>query len=114
MQDTGAAVHELGRREHLVGHRRGEDLARAGRVQHAETDEPAVERFVAGAAARDDSDLAAARRIAPIDDLVLMVDVEFRMRCLDAQERLGDDILRVVDELLHDGRLLVGTWALRR
>src|SRR5438552_9413734 len=110
MQDTGAAVDELGRREHLVGHRGGEDLARAGRVQHAEADESAMEWFMAGAAAGNDPDLAAARPVAAIDDLVLMVDVEVRMRCLDAQERLCDNILRIVDELLHYRHLLVRRW----
>ena len=36
VQDASAAVDVLGRLEHLVGHRRGEDLAGAGRVQHAQ------------------------------------------------------------------------------
>ena len=58
VQDAGAAVDELGRGEHLVGHRRGEHLAGAGGVEHAEPDEAAVQRLVAGAAAGDEADLA--------------------------------------------------------
>ena len=66
VHDAGAAVDGLRRREHLVGHRRGEHLARAGRVEHPEPDEAAVQRLVARAAAGDEGDLAlhAARRRA--------------------------------------------------
>jgi hypothetical protein len=42
-----------------------------------------VEWLVAGTAAGDDPDLAAAWGVRPIDDLVLVVDVEVGMRGLD-------------------------------
>ena len=48
----------FGRGEHLVGRRRGEDLARAGGVEHAVADEAGVQRLVARAAARDQRHLA--------------------------------------------------------
>ena len=92
MQHAGAAVDELGRGQHLLRHGGGEDLARAGRVQHAEPDEPAVQWLVTRPAAGDDPDLAAPRRVAPVDDLVLVVDPEFGMRGLDTQQRVGDDV----------------------
>ena len=50
VDDTRATVHCLGRGEHLVRHRRCEDLARAGRVEHADTDEAAMQRLVPRAA----------------------------------------------------------------
>ena len=65
VQDARAAVDGLRRLEHLVGRRRGEDLARARRVEHARPDEPAVHRLVPGAAAGDDADLALARARRP-------------------------------------------------
>ena len=65
VQDAGAAVDQLGGGEHLVGHRRGEHLAGAGGVEHAEPDEPAVQRLVARAAAGDDADLALLRARPP-------------------------------------------------
>ena len=57
-QHAGAAVDRLRRRDHLVGRRRGEDLARTGRVEHAAADEAGVQRLVAAAAAGDQRDLA--------------------------------------------------------
>ena len=61
VQHAGAAVDGLRGGEHLVGHGRGEDLARAGGVEHARADEAAVQRLVAGAAAGDQAHLAADR-----------------------------------------------------
>ena len=61
VQHAGAPVDELGRFVHLVGRRRREDLARARGVEHAETDEAAVERLVPGPAAGDQPDLAGDR-----------------------------------------------------
>ena len=51
VQHAGAAVDAARRFEHLVGHRRGEHLARARGVEHAGSDEPAVQRLVPGPAA---------------------------------------------------------------
>src|SRR5439155_21010015 len=53
VDDAGTAVDRLGRRQHLVGDGRGEDLAGAGGVEHPAPDEAAVERLVSGAAAGD-------------------------------------------------------------
>ena len=75
----GAAVDALGGREHLVGDRRGEHLARARRVEHAGADEAAVQRLVPGPAAGDEPDLALHRRVAAEDDLVLVVDAQLRV-----------------------------------
>ena len=57
VQDAGAAVDGLGGLEHLVRRRGGEDLARAGRVEHAGADEAAVHRLMARAATGDDPTL---------------------------------------------------------
>ena len=102
VQHAGAPVDELGRLEHLVGRRRGEDLARAGGVEHAETDEAAVQRLVPGPAAGDQPDLAGDRGGRPVDDLVVVVDPQARVGGGDAEQRLVDDVCRVVDQLLHD------------
>ena len=89
---AGAAVDGLRRGEHLVGHRGGEDRARAGGVEHAEPDEAAVQRLVPRAAARDERDLALHRGVPADDELVLEVDAdEVGMRRRQAGERLGDD-----------------------
>ena len=48
---SGAAVDRLGRGEHLLRDRRGEDLAGARGVEHALADEAAVQRLVPRAAA---------------------------------------------------------------
>lgn len=58
VQDAGAGVHRGRGGHHLVGDGRGEDLAAARGVQHAEPDVAAVHRLVAGAAAGDESHLA--------------------------------------------------------
>src|SRR5947207_302960 len=55
------------------GHGGGEDLAGAGGVQHAEADEAGVQRLVAGAAARDQADLALAGGVAAHHDLAVGV-----------------------------------------
>ena len=65
VQHAGARVDDLRRLEHLVGRRRGEDLAAARGVEHARADEAAVQRLVARAAAGDQRDLAGAPWAAP-------------------------------------------------
>ena len=92
------------------GHRRREDLAGARGVEHAAPDETAVQRLVTGAAAGDDPDLALDRRVAPDDELLLVVHPELRVRGLDAAQRLGDDVGGVVDQLLHGYSWLGGHW----
>jgi hypothetical protein len=57
---------------------------------------------VARAAAREESHLAGHRRVLADDDLVLEVDPdEIGVRGAEAGKRLLDDVLRLVDELLH-------------
>ena len=101
VQDAGAAVDRLGGEQHLVRHRGGEDLAGTGRVEHAEPDEAAVQRLVAGAAAGDQADLAGRGTAGAGDDLVLDVDRERRVRGGDAPQGIHHDVVGGVDELLH-------------
>ena len=61
-QGARASVDCLNGCDHLVGRRRGEHLARTGRVEHPETDEAGMQGFVAGAAAGDQRDLARGQR----------------------------------------------------
>ena len=93
MQHAGAAVDDLGRLLHLVGRRRGEDLAGARRVEHAEADEAAVQRLVARAAARDQRDLARPSGVAAVDDAVGVVDLQLGVRGGDADEGVGQHVL---------------------
>src|SRR4029453_7769284 len=74
VQDTGPAVDGLRGGDHLVRHRRGEHFTRTRGVEHALTDEAAVQGLVAGTAAGDQPHLAADRRVPAIDDLVGVVD----------------------------------------
>ncbi len=60
----GAGVDGLRRLQHLVWRRRGEDLARAGGVQHAMADETRVQRFVPRSAAGNQRDLALLQPLA--------------------------------------------------
>ena len=96
MQHAGAAVDGLGGRQHLVGGRRGEHLARARGVEHARADEPAVHRLVARAAAGDEADLALDRRVLADDDRGFVDHPDaVAVRCLDAVERVLKDGVRV-------------------
>jgi hypothetical protein len=73
VQHAGAAVDRLGGGEHLVRDRRGEHLAGAGGIEHAQADEPAMQRLMAAAAARHQPGLARCRPARPGNDLVLDV-----------------------------------------
>ena len=102
VQDARAAVDGLRGRLHLIRHRRGEDRAGAGRVEHARADEAAVQGLVPRAAARDEPDLAGDGRVGADDQLLVEVDPhEAGVRACDARERLGHDVLGIVHELLH-------------
>ncbi len=57
---------------------------------------------VAGAAARNQGDLATDRPAGPGDHLVLDVHRELRVRRGDAAQRVGDDRVWAVDELFHE------------
>jgi hypothetical protein len=100
VQDPGAAVDVLGCLEQLVGCGGGEVLAGTRRVEHAEPDESAVQRLVAGAAAGDETDLAVVRAFAAIDDLVRVIDLQLRMRGRDSEERFFDDVRWIVSGTL--------------
>jgi hypothetical protein len=102
VQDAGTAVDGLGRRLHLVGGRRGEDLARACCIQHARADESTVHRLVARAAARDEAHLALDGGVGTNDEHRVVVDPDaVAVRCLDALQRLPNDVVRCIDQLLH-------------
>lgn len=111
-EDTGIAVDGAGRGEHLVGHRRGEDRARTGRVEHPLADEPAVQRLVAGAPAGDERHLALHRGIGARDIVgVNMHPQQVRMRRGHTRQRLPNDVLGSIDQLFHCGYL---PWYRRR
>ena len=50
--DAGALIDRFDRRDHLVRRRRSENLPGTGGVQHAEADEPGMQRLVSRAAPR--------------------------------------------------------------
>ena len=62
--------------EHLVGRGRGEDLAGAGGVEHADADEARMQRLVAGAAAGDQRHLAGAGRLGAGDEGGIVMDLD--------------------------------------
>ncbi len=62
--DACALIDRLDRRDHLIRRRRGEDLSRAGRVQHAEADESGMQWFVPRTAAGDERDFSGLERFA--------------------------------------------------
>ena len=102
VEDAGAAVDRLGRLEHLIGRRRGEHLAGTGGVEHARADEAAVHRLVTRAAAGDDADLALNGRVRAHDHVGVVLDAKPIAVCrLDALQRLSNDGVRVVDQLLQ-------------
>src|SRR5262249_51533407 len=102
VQDARATADGPGRRQHLVRHRGGENLAGTGRVEHPVTDEAAVQGLMSRAAAGHQADLAGCRATYPGDHLGLDIDAERRMRRGKASQRVGDHGLWSVDELLHD------------
>ena len=87
--------------EDLDRGRRGEHVAAHRRVEHAGADEAAVRRFVTAAAAGDQADLLLVD-LGAADDLELLVERELRRVRLDhALAHLDDEILGLVDDLLH-------------
>ena len=91
-EHAGAGVDRLGRGEHLVGRRRGEDLAGAGRVEHAVADEAGVQRLVARAAARDQRHLAGVSRARRTNLRSLAERDDVGMRGGEAVEALGQHV----------------------
>ena len=119
VQDARAAVDRPRRGLHLVRDGRGEDVAGRGRVEHPESDEAAMERLVARAAARDQGDLAPLRPAGAEDEQVgASIFTRSGWARPEAGQALGDEVLDVVDELLHasahwwpsDRSLVVVDW----
>src|SRR5438034_84779 len=89
----------------LGGDGRGEGVAGAGGIEHAQADESAMERLVARATTRNQGDLATSRAAGSQDDVVGRVDLDdVRVRLRQAGQALRDDVLHAVEELLHRSR----------
>src|SRR5215217_2543921 len=113
VEDTGPAVDSLARLEHLVRRRTRKNGAGAGGVEHSWSDEAAVGRLVARAAARDEGYLAFYGGVGPYDDVGLWDDPDqAAVGNLHPPEHVLDDPLGGVDDLLH-GAPFGGTGALR-
>ena len=92
VQDTSTTVDGDGGGEDLIRRGRGEDLTAGGGIQHAQTNEAAVHGLVARAAARDQTDLAGARRIGTDDETVFVVDTHgVGVREFDTAQRVSKD-----------------------
>ena len=111
VQHAGPAVDRLRRVVHLVGGGGGEDLPRAGGIEHSHAHEAAVHRLMPRAAPRQDADLPGDRGVGPNDVHRVVVDPhDVAVRRLEAAERLGDDRTGVVDELLHHSSSTTSPW----
>src|SRR5215212_10634189 len=60
-----------------------------------------MQRLVTRTTTRHQTDLARPRCVPAIDDAVGMINTHLRPGGLDAEQRLRNDVLGVVDELLH-------------
>ena len=104
VQHACATVDGFGRLEHLRRNWRREDRARTRRVEHAATDEAAVHGLVTAAATRDEAHLALHRCVDAHHVVRVEVNAEqISVRRGHALERILDDAVRRVDELLHAG-----------
>ena len=103
----GAAVHRLGGRLDLVRRGRGEDLAGAGRVQHALAHEAAVQGLVAATATGDDGHLALDRRVDARYEGRIGVRLQpVAVSRRDTRQRFTHGVFWPIDELLH----LFSSW----
>ena len=74
-----------------------------GGVEHPRADDHRVRRLVAGTGALDDRHPVRLGHVRPVDQVVLGLVLEGAVaRELDALEELRDELLGIVDELLHD------------
>ena len=106
VEDAGPAIDGGGGGSDLVGNGRGEDLARAGGVQHACADEAAVKGLVPAAASGDDGDLAVLLGSSAVDDAPIDIDSKrIRMCRGHAGQGFRDDGISGIDELLHASML---------
>src|SRR5215217_473970 len=102
VEDTGPAVDGLARFEHLIWGGAREYGTGAGGVEHTWSDETAVGRLVARAAAGDEGYLALYGGIGPYHDVGLWDDPDqAAVGTLHPPEHVLDDPLGRVDELLH-------------
>jgi hypothetical protein len=102
VQHTHGRGQQLGCLEHVIHWRSSEHVAGTGGVQHALADDHHVRGFVAGTGSLDDRHLVLVRRVRAHDQVVLRhVLQRVRVRRCDAVQHLGDELLGVVDELLH-------------
>src|SRR5215218_5637722 len=112
VEDTGPAVDSLARLEHLVRRRTRKNGAGAGGVEHSWSDEAAVGRLVARAAARDEGYLALYGGVGPYDDVGLGNHPDqAAVGQLHPPEHVLDDPLGRVDDFLH---LLLSSLSERR
>ena len=102
VEDAGRGVHELGRLGDELDWGAGEDVAGAGGVEHAGADDHRMSRLVSGARALDDRHAIRLGHVRAVDQVVLGLVLEGAAACQrDPLEELRDELLRVVDELLH-------------
>ena len=74
-----------------------------------------VGRLVAGARALDDGDLVVTGHVCPVDQVVLRLVLEGAAAGeLDPLEELGDELLRIVQELLHSVSLTFRVFRAKR
>src|SRR5918998_4937995 len=102
VEDTGPAVHGFARLQHLVRRRAREYGTGAGGVQHTGSDEPAVGRLVARAAAGDQGHFALYGGVGPHDDVGLGNHPDqAAVGTLHPPEHVLDGPLGRVDDFLH-------------
>src|SRR5919112_6211603 len=102
VEDPGSAVHGLARLEHLVWGGAREDGPGAGGVEHAWSDETAVGRLVARAAAGDEGYLALYGGVGPHHDVHFGDNPDqAAVGQLHPPEHVLDDPFGRVDDFLH-------------
>ena len=100
---ASAAVGDLHRVVEALGGWRGEDLAHGHRVEHVSADIPNKGRLVAGAATRDDADLATYRRLRVRHDSRVLAELdEIAVRLDEAAHGVLNDKVWIVDKALHE------------
>ena len=62
-----------------------------------------MQRLVPGTTAGNDADLVLLRSVIAVDDLVVVIDLQVGMSRLDAEQCFDHDVVRVVDQLFHEG-----------
>jgi hypothetical protein len=102
MERAFAAIDSLGRGEHLVGRRAGEDRAWAGGIEHAQADESAMHRFMSAATTGDHGHLVFHRRVGAVNEGGRELDLdEVTVGRGHALQGLIDDVFRGINEFFH-------------